>query len=121
MNEIKSLIPAMESLSQSQLKELQELGLAAVEELRKRLDKDYVNNIPDYDSEVKKSFDEGFKTGLTWRDGWKHRPGGPWVYSASNNDNPHWRQQARLSKDKNKAWLSGWEAGIKQKQIDKTK
>lgn len=111
---IRELIPTIENLSNEQLKELVELGHDAAEEIEIRKDKTFVRGIKNYDTEVQESYDDGYKTGLEWPEKWNHRPGGPFVFSADYKDTVEWKQKARLSADKNKAWLRGWDDGKKK-------
>lgn len=90
-------------------------------------DKD--NLLSDSSSGEFKAYNEGYTNGLTWPDAWKHRPGGPWVYTAGyryccNRDGKGCNKQvsprftcrenidyAAQSAAQHKCWLQGWEAG----------
>ena len=61
------------------------------------------------------SYATGFKTGQTWTH--KHRPGGPFVYSAFAVADKDWKTFAEQSKKNNAAWIRGWEAGLLQRDI----
>lgn len=112
---IIDIIGELSNLDENQLNELISLAYDARAQLNKRKEAEFLATIQDYAKEIKKSFDDGYESGLNWRDCWKHKPGGPHVLSAGYKETIEWRRKARLSQDKNKAWLKGWAAGFKKK------
>lgn len=67
--------------------------------------------------EQKKSYDDGYETGLSWRETWNHRPGGPFTY---RKESKHLNRLAddeivkwnRMEKHRIEEWFRGFDIGI---------
>lgn len=68
------------------------------------------------------SYQNGFRTGLEWREDWNHRPGGPFVihkckyhtWDHKNYTRPDWLKCAcDASRENWEAWMKGFDAGVK--------
>ena len=60
----------------------------------------------------RKAYDEGFQSGLTWKDAWEGSiPGGPWVPSLGYRNDAAWVAIHEKAAAERSDWLIGWEAG----------
>lgn len=68
-----------------------------------------------YNKTDAQAYAEGVQAGLTWRDHWNHKPGGPWVPSISDNDIKHgcpdWANYCLTLRRHKQLYLQGWEEG----------
>jgi ribosome modulation factor len=87
--------------------------LDAQEELGSLLEE----NIPESIKILLNKFNDGYQTGLNWKD--NYTPGGPWVYSCSRehsyrshcSDCPEVQQ----SRAEHQAWMKGWRIAMAAK------
>ena len=54
---------------------------------------------------VDRAREDGYASGLAWKDSQNWTPGGPWIYRGMN------KQLNAQSVAENKAWREGWAAG----------
>lgn len=76
--------------------------------------------IPDWESELRHSYYEGFHTGVTWTA--EHRPGGPFILEKCLDHERFYRKdisreefnaRAVLSEHEHREWMRGWDDGKK--------
>lgn len=66
------------------------------------------------------SYQEGYASGLKWKDKDNWIPGGPHFYRASfNQSNKDWVAFCAASEENNREWLRGWHDGNKRKSTHK--
>lgn len=68
---------------------------------------------------AKDAFDDGFKTGKTWKE--SYRPGGPWHYGAHDWESKEVKAKAKHTQDMHKAWMQGFDAGLQKNPSNKIK
>lgn len=67
--------------------------------------------------DLKKAFSEGLDTGRNWKS--TYRPGGPFVCNVGHDRDPEWAEYCRLSAERNRQWLLGFDQGREEQQKEK--